>query len=115
MITVVFFLWFNPHERRNAQYLYDCHSVNRAKRAVAANLTLPHRFVVVSDRSEGFDPDIRVVPLDMADFPHRGRYPKLSIFRKDAAEMFGERILMLDLDLCVAGDLTPLVDRPCRS
>lgn len=111
MITVVFFLWFNPHERRNSQYVYDCHSVNRAKRAVAANLKVPHRFVVVADRSDAFDPDIRVIPLDMSAFPRRGRYPKLMIYRHDAAELFGERILALDLDLCIAGDITPLVER----
>jgi hypothetical protein len=111
MITVVQFLWFNPNERRNSQYVYTCHNVNRAKRAISANLRVPHRFVVVSDRSEGFDPDIKVVPLDMSAFPHRGRYPKLMVFRHDAAELFGERILMVDLDVCVAGDLTPLVER----
>jgi hypothetical protein len=111
MITVVFFLWYNPNERRNKRYVYDAHSVNYAKRAVASNLKCPHRFVVMSDRSEGFDADIKVVPLNMADFPAKGRYPKLSIFRRDAAEIFGERILMMDLDLCVAGDLTPLVER----
>jgi hypothetical protein len=111
MLTVVHFLWFNPNERRNKNYVYDCHSVNRAKRAISANLKVPHRFVVVSDRSEGFDPDIRVVPLDMSKFPPRGRYPKLMIFRHDAAELFGERMLMVDLDVCVAGDITPLVER----
>src|SRR5690606_2449101 len=111
VITVVLFLWFNKHERRNAQYVYDANNVNRAKRAISANLHVPHRFVVVSDREEGFDPDIAVIPLDMADFPHRGRYPKLMIYRPDAAVLFGDRILMMDLDLFVAGDLTSLVTR----
>lgn len=111
MITVVFFLWFNPNERRNSRYVYDQRSVNRAKRAVAKHLNVPHQFVVASDRDSGFDDDIRVVPLNMAEWPARGRYPKLMVFRPDAAELFGERILVMDLDLAVTGDLTPLVTR----
>ncbi len=34
------------------------------------------------------------------------------IFRPDAAALFGKRILLMDLDVVILRDITPLVDRP---
>lgn len=112
MITVTFFLWFDPAGKYNARHVYRPEHVNRLKREVAANLALPHEFVVVSDRPDGFDSDIRVVPIDRTLIRDGKRWPKLMIYRPDAGALIGWRILALDIDADVHGPLAPLVDRP---
>jgi hypothetical protein len=39
------------------------------------------------------------------------RFPKLSLFRRDAAQWLGERVLYLDLDCVIVGSLDPIVAR----
>src|SRR3546814_19892900 len=39
-------------------------------------------------------------------------YRRLSMFRRDAGEIFGERFVSMDLDVVVGGPLDPLFDRP---
>ncbi len=53
-----------------------------------------------------------MVPIDRGLVSGAGhRFPKLMIFRPDAASWLGERILMLDLDTILVGALDPLLDR----
>jgi len=112
MLTVVCFKWFDPRGRYNERVLYDSDHVNRLYRMVDRHLKLPHRFVCVTDDPTGLAEGIIVRPIDMSLVRDAGhRYAKLMIFRPDAAEWLGERILMLDLDTLIVGDLDPLVDR----
>lgn len=90
--------------------------VNTLKRAVAANLSLDHEFVCVTDDPKGLDKDIRVVRLP--EFKHYDRgagkpscYVRLWAFDPEFAKQLGERILTIDIDVVITGDLTPLVDR----
>lgn len=112
MISVTFFLWFDPAGKYNSRHVYRAENVNEIKRAIDTNLSVPHEFVVVSDRTEGFDPDIRVVPIDRSLVRDGKRWPKLMIYRPDAGDLIGRRILAMDIDADVCGPLDPLVDRP---
>jgi hypothetical protein len=95
-------------------------AVNVLRRMVARHLRLPHRFTCVTDDAHGIDPEVRVLPLwDIyADVPNPSSprnpscYRRLRMFSAEARELIGERILSLDLDVVITGDLTPLVDRP---
>lgn len=81
--------------------------VNRLYAMVQANLTLPHRFVCFTDKSEGLADGIDVqplpeLPLDAA-LPERG-WRKLTVFQPDLAKLEG-RVLFLDLDVILLGNI----------
>jgi hypothetical protein len=86
---------------------------------IARNLTVPHRLAVVTNE------DIRIDGLEVirppSDFEnvripswpeHRPQcLRRLSMFRPDAGEIFGDEILCTDLDAVVGASLDPLVVR----
>lgn len=108
-LTVVFMKWFDPNGRWNKRFVYGPEHVNRARRMVDRNLSIPHRFVLVTDDPSGVDPDIKIVPLrpDLMALGHR--WPKLILFAPEARDLFGARLLYLDIDLVIMGDLTPMI------
>ena len=112
ILTVVCFLWLTPNGRHNHLYQYDAEYVNKLQSMLARHLSMPHELVCVTDMPGGLHPGIRVVPTpaEVRDWP--GMLRRLVIFREDAAELFGKRILLMDLDVVILRDITPLVDRP---
>lgn len=111
LLTVCCFFWNDPHDRCHGLYQYSVQDVKLLRSQVARNLTLPHEFAVVTDIMADYGPGIRVVPLDRSVFPAGSRYPKLSVFRPDAGEVIGKRILTLDLDSVVVGNLNEIAAR----
>lgn len=120
MLTVVCFLW-----RQEGYHVFLPEHVNVLASAVARNYQRPHRFVCVTDETEGFSPAVeRVEPwwdrrLDLVKNPSKAGvgpncYRRLALWRSDAGERLGgaERIVSLDIDTVVTGDLAPLWDRP---
>lgn len=111
MLTVICWLWQDPNGRHNHLYLYDADYVNRLRSMLARHLHLPYEFVCVTDMPEGIDSRTMPTPADVRGWP--GHLRRLAMFRPDAAEMFGgDRLLLLDLDVVILRDITPLVDRP---
>ena len=120
MITVVFWLWKDPLCHRE----YTIEHVERAVAMVDRNLTLPHRFVLITDQPVTI-PNVRTVPL-WNDFHllkapmARWRreyvqcYVRLRSFSDEdyIHDILGERFVSMDLDMIVAGSLDPLFDRP---
>lgn len=78
----------------------------------------PHRFVCVTDEPQAL-PGIETIPLweDCARIPspighsYPSCYRRLKVFAPDAGALFGERLVSIDLDVVIVGDLTPLFDR----
>lgn len=112
LITVVCFLWHDPTGRHNHLYEYSAEYVNKLRSMLARHLSLPHELVCVTDEPDGLHRDIRVVPTPAEVRGWPGMLRRLVIFREDAAELFGLRILLMDLDVVILRDITPLVDRP---
>jgi hypothetical protein len=107
VITVCPFLWWDPQGVRNDVYVYGPEHVHRLRTMVERNLTVPHEFVCVSDRPiEG----IKTIPLDRSKFIHGTRFAKLMLYRPDGP-LAGRRVLYLDLDCIVTGELDSLVQR----
>lgn len=108
-LTVVFMKWFDPNGRWNKRFIYGPEHVNRARRMVDRHLKVPHRFVLVTNDAAGIDSDITIVPLrpDLLALGHR--WPKMILFAPEARELFGQRLLYLDIDLVIVGDITPLI------
>lgn len=111
MLTVVAFQWFDPAGKCNHVYVYGPKHVAALQAMVARNLTVPHRFVVVTNQPERY-PNIDTVELDERTHLPGTRYAKLMLFRRDMAQVLGERILYLDLDTVIVGNLDAIVDRP---
>jgi len=119
MITVVFWLWKDPLCHRQ----YTVEHVERAVAMVDRNLTLPHRFVLITDQPVSIA-NVRTVPL-WPDFhlvkapSERWRrdyvqcYVRLRIFSAEdyIRDIVGERFVSMDLDMIVSGSLDPLFSR----
>lgn len=87
---------------------------------VRRHLAMPHRVACVTDMPEGIDASVEIIapPGDFLDIstPRWGNgrpqcYRRLSMFRRDAADLFGERFVCMDLDCVIADSLDPLFDR----
>lgn len=110
VISIITFLW-------GTRYTPD--HVNTLARMVARNYSSPHRFIVVTNIAGAYDDSIETV-YDRADFanissPHGPHavscYRRLRLFEADAGDRFGERIVQLDLDTVIVGDMTDLWGR----
>jgi hypothetical protein len=87
--------------------------VNRLFAMVARNLTLPHRFVCLTDDAAGIRPEVecRSLPaIELADAPPHSGWRKLSCLAPELDDL-GE-MLFLDLDLVVVANIDCLFAHP---
>jgi hypothetical protein len=117
MLNVVTWLWRQPRGRTE----YNAEHVNIWAAMLSRHLLMPHKVSCVTDMSDGIDGSIEIIapPGDFLDItnprwsPRQPQcYRRLSMFRRDAADIFGERFVCMDLDCVIAGPLDPLFDRP---
>lgn len=99
-LTVACVLWMGAFENRH----YSPAWVLRLRDQVAAHLPRPHDFVCLSNVDI---PGVRTIPLTTG-WP--GWWAKLDVF--NPALDLGARVLYLDLDVFVTGDLTPIAEFP---
>ena len=85
---------------------YPDYYVQRLQREVAANLTIEHQFVCVTDRHI---PDVWCVP-PVVDWP--GWWGKIALFKNSVSS---DHNLFLDLDVVITGSLDNLVKAHCSS
>ena len=116
MLTVATYFWQpDPGSKFAAPYTAD--DVNRLQRMVKRNLTVPHQFVCITDVSpdhsieRGFDPEVRLIPIDKATHVPGTCYVRLMTFHPMGREMIGEKVLVLDLDTLIVGNIDHLVSR----
>lgn len=119
-ISVITFYWDNGDPDGCE---YQPRHVNALAKSVREHLDIPYRFICVYDiegKPEGFDEGIELVEL-----PENAKWlgtlanpvkPTLpSSYRRlwafsDEAKRLGDRILLLDIDCLIVGDLKPLFD-----
>lgn len=107
MVTIACALWTDP-ARDKRGYRYTPDHVRTLKSMVARRLSLPHRFVCITDETiEG----VETVPLDWRTHVPGTCYLKLMLWRPDIGKILGDRIGFLDLDCVVTDSLDPLFDR----
>lgn len=116
-LTIVGWLWRD--EQCAAQYRPE--HVNAWARMIHQHLSIPHRFVLVTDQPDAdYDPLITTVPLwdDWREVPNPKWGPKkpkcyvrLKAFSKEAREILGPRFVSIDLDCLVLGSLDALFMR----
>ncbi|WP_226576542.1 hypothetical protein [Acuticoccus sediminis] len=116
MLTVLTWLWRQPRGRT----IYTADHVNIWAAMVRRNLSMPHRIACVTSCAEGIDERVEIIdppgdfeavriPTWPETMPQCLR--RLSMFRPDAADIFGDRFACMDLDCVVGGPLDPLFDR----
>lgn len=128
-LCVVCFKWRTPGYRST----FGPAHVAALRRMVARHYPHPHRFILFSQHAEedsrwldevgskvGGLEDVEVFQLwdDLAAVQnpsgHKNPscYRRLRIFARDVGSWLGQRIVWLDLDTVITGDLTPLWHRP---
>jgi hypothetical protein len=118
MLSVVTWIWDDGSQRAQ---MFQPEHVNTLQRMIARNLPVPHRFICVADRPEGFSDAVEVfktppeaVKVGELRTPEAQHFPscyrRLWMFSPDAVAL-GERVLLIDIDLVAVSDLSPLFDR----
>jgi len=113
-LTVATYWWTDPNPSKfNAKYQYTADDVRLLARQVTLNLSVPHEFVVLTDRPEAFadDAGIRAVPLDLTTHIPATEFVKLMTFHPDGRKLIGEKVLQIDLDTVIVGSLDSIVSR----
>ncbi|MBK1880592.1 hypothetical protein [Pelagicoccus mobilis] len=91
---------------------YGPEYVNRLKSMVKRHLSYEHRFVCFTDRAEGIDEDVEVLPLPELDLPEgapeRG-WNKLTMFPEKLHDLEGDT-LFLDLDVVILDSIDPFFE-----
>lgn len=100
---------------------YGAAHVNRLFAGTSRHLAAPHRFICFTDEPEGLHPGIEALPLRAGaapvpvqeKMPLRNCFRKLGLYRPDMGRICGaRRLLQLDLDTVIVGDITHLAARP---
>ena len=81
--------------------------VNRLHRMVSMHLTLPHRFVCITEDPSGINSTVECLP--MLDDSLEKQYNKISLFKPDIHGIQG-KVLFLDLDVVITGSLDELFE-----
>jgi len=116
-LSVVCWWWRGaPSPKRGADYAVE--HVARLASGVRRHIRQPHRMYCVTDRPEDverFAPGVVAVPLpELTPVAAYAHLRKLWIWSPAAHARFGSRVLMLDLDVVVVGDLDASLVGPYR-
>lgn len=112
-LTFVCFKWQSVGYRSK----FTGEHVDVLRRMVRRHYRRPHRFVCVTDdASDITEPDVECFELwdDLAHVPNpsgRGNpscYRRLKLFARNAGVWLGPRVVVMDLDTVIVGDLSPL-------
>jgi len=93
---------------------YGATYVNRLYAMVARHLSLPHRFVCLTDDPGGIRPEVECRPLpaiELADAPAYSGWRKLSCLGSELDDLQGS-VLFLDLDLVIVDGIDSLFTHP---
>lgn len=117
-LTIVGWLW----KQEKSKVTYTPEHVNTWAKMLHRNVTLPHRFVLLTDQLDAdYDPLIEPVPLwddwrtiknDNWGANKAHCYVRLKAFSEEASELLGQRFVSIDLDCVVLQNLDDLFDRP---
>jgi hypothetical protein len=109
MLTVATYWWNDPKWPN----LYGPEDIRLLQRQVKRNLGIPHRFACITDDPSPFsgDQDIKTIKLDRTKYVPGTCYARLMTFHPNGQEIFGERLLTLDIDAVITGPLNNIVNR----
>src|SRR5688500_5728964 len=113
MLTILLWLWHHATWEQARQYTPE--HVNTCARMIHRNLTLPHRFILLTDQMDAdYDPLIQPMKLwddwhDVRNETWRDEFPqcyvRLRAFAPGMKPILGDRFVSIDLDCVVTGIL----------
>ncbi len=104
MLTVTTFFWQDSERQRNYQFTHD--HVRILKRMVKRHLSIPHKFVcVTNEKITG----VKTIPLNMEK--HVGNTVFARLWMRSPDYPIRGRILNFDLDVVIVDSIDPIVDR----
>jgi hypothetical protein len=115
-ITVMTWLWSQDQSRAQ----FHASHVNIWADMVRRHCTLDIRFACVTDTPDGIDPSIAIIapPGEFVGLETErwsgakpNCYRRIAMFRPDAADLFGERFVNMDLDLVIGENIDSLLGR----
>lgn len=110
-LVVMTYWWTDPTSKYGQRY--SPADVRRLQRMVKANLPRPHQFVVVTDEPLEFEADLDILPVCMDYTTHVPGTCFVRLFTfSPMAKHLGTRVLQMDLDTVIVGNLEWIVDRP---
>lgn len=113
-LTVICWKW----RQRGYRKIYGAAHVNVLARMVARHYPHPHRFVCITDDPAGVECETYPLWDDLSTIKNQcgahlpSCYRRLRLFSEEMGAVFGPRMVSIDLDCVVTGDLTPLWNRP---
>lgn len=105
-LTVVSFKWNGWRD------LYSNKHVHAQRNMLQHYLTIPHRYVCITDKPEGLDCETYPLwkePVVEKRPTHHDSYCRLKMFSEEMAEVFPGWVLMLDLDLLILKNIDYLI------
>jgi len=123
LLTIVFWLWGQGSTGSGWRPVYSAERVNIAARMVAANLTVPHRVVCITDMPQGIT-ECDTLPLwdshqSLRTIREGGKmqsgkpncFRRLAMFDPERRRILlgSKHMLHMDLDMVVLGSLDPLI------
>lgn len=115
MLTVVLWKWAN----RGGWKQYTADHVNRLAAQLGRHLKARHRIICFTDDADGIGSRIMIKPLcegaapvpRFDKMPLRNCFRKLGLFNPAMREVAGQRLLQVDLDTVIVGDISHIVER----
>lgn len=117
MLSVVLWKWRSSDNSLS----YGAAHVNALARQIKRYIGVPYKIFCITDDADGLDSSIEVVGLQEMSCPmptfneysHRlhSCYRRLKLFDPAIGEIFGKRILQLDIDMVIAGNISGIVNR----
>jgi len=99
LVNIVCLKWGNK---------YSAENVNRLYRMVKKNITIPYRFICLTEDSNGVMDGVEIRPIELD--PHlRGWWYKLQLFQKTFHDISGTTLFM-DLDVVIVDNIDALFD-----
>lgn len=112
MISIVTFKWKSPGSS------FTSNHVNILYAMIKRNLKTPFKFFCVTDDKEGIHKDIIAIDLwPEPEMPYIKTnrpqcYKRLKLFSPEAKEIFGNRVVCIDLDTVIVKDITDIIQTP---
>ena len=113
MLSVLTWKWKSD---ANARLQYTAEHVNIFSAMLKRNLTLPYKLYCITDDNRGLDKDIIYYPLwkepnIKLNSKKPNCYRRLKIYSWWAKDVFGERILSIDIDCVIVANIDSLLTR----
>jgi len=93
------------------QIEYSSDHVNILFRSIKRTTDIKFNFFCITDDPLGLDKEINYIPLWNKHINLGGCYNRLYIFDKEISKLFGDRLLCIDLDCVIVGDISSLLKR----